>query len=239
MTRTLFRLWNEFAKVNANGVSRVVLASEIKNQFTQNTKYAKLYWSKEGPTRHGAFRNLIQYDWKFERNGSAIVSIQSTGMNQNVKRAELKANRPIREDIRKWHFENFKYCCLCCEPLDWLKKKGKIVIDHKDDSYSDPNVCGKAAKKSQKKEDFQIICEGCNRRKDLYKQGHPEWRPPPGHYLQMGCGDYFIDDKGEKREYWYDGEAYRKYWNNGFNVSDEEVAHNLASYTLDNKPSNK
>ena len=95
-----------------------------------------------------------------------------------------------------------------------LKKHGKIVIDHKDDSYSDPTVCGKAAVETQKKEDFQIVCEGCNRRKDLMKQTYPEWRPPPGHYLQMGLGNYFIDAKGVKREYWYDGEAYRKYWKN-------------------------
>ena len=236
MTKKLTRLWNEFANVNKNGISRIVSASEIKNQFTQNTKYAKLYWSKEGPTRHGAFRNLIQYDWKFEKRGSAIISIQSTGMNQNYKRAELKKNRPIRPDIRKWHTENFNYCTLCCESFERLK--GKIVIDHKDDSYSDPNVCGKAAVETQKKEDFQIVCETCNRQKDLYKQRYPEWRPPPGHYLKIGFGDYFIDANGVKREYWFDGEAYRKYWKNG-PPADEEVVHNLASYTLDNKPSNK
>jgi len=211
---TKLQLWNEFAQVDENGKSRVVLATEIKEQYTQNGKYGPLYWVKEGPTRNECFRNMIKYDWKFEKKGNTILSIQSTGINQNYARLELKKNRPIRADIRKWHFENFKHCSLCCETIDWLKKHGKIVIDHKDDSYSDTNVCGKAAIDTQKKEDFQIICEGCNRRKDLYKQRHPEWRPPPGHYLKMGCGDYFIDENGVKREYWYDGEAYRKYWKN-------------------------
>ena len=212
MPKKLIRLWKEFAEVNDDGVSRVVSTKELQQQYTQNTKYEKLFWSKEGPTRHGSFRGIILYTWRFEKKGSTIVSIQSTGMNENFKRAELKANRPIRADIRKFHLETSKHCCLCCESLDWLKKKGKIVIDHKDDSYSDANVCGTAAIKTQKKEDFQVVCEKCNRQKDLYKQRYPEWRPPPGHYLQMGHGNYFIDDKEVKREYWYDGEAYRKYW---------------------------
>ena len=63
----------------------------------------------------------------------------------------------------------------------------------------------------------------------MYKQRYPEWRSPPGHYLKIGFGDYFIDAKGVKREYWYDGEAYRKYWKNGF--SDEELARQLESCT--------
>ena len=230
-TKSKIELWNEFAQVDENGISRVVSAAEIEEQFTKDTKYAKLYWNKEGPRRHGRFRGMIKYDWDFIKKGNTIISIQSIGMNQNYKRAELKKNRPIRPDIRKWHTENFNYCTLCCESFEILK--GKIVIDHKDDSYSDPTVCGKAAAETQKKEDFQIVCEGCNRRKDLYKQKYPEWRPPPGHYLQMGLGNYFIDAKGVKREYWYDGEAYRKYWKNG-PPPDEEVAHNLASYSLDN-----
>ena len=207
-----YEAWNEFAQVDENGISRVVSAAEIKEQYTKNTKYGLLWWSKEGPTRHGRFRDMIKYDWNFIRKGNTIISIQSIGINKDEIRAELKKNRPIRKDIREWHFANFKHCCLCCEPLESFKNKSKIVIDHKDDSYSDPRVCGKAAIDTQKKEDFQIICEGCNRRKDLYKQKYPEWRPPPGHYLQMGLGNYFIDAKGVKREYWYDGEAYRKYW---------------------------
>jgi len=216
----IFNLWNEFAQVDENGKSRVVLATEIKEQYTQNTKYARLYWTKEGPTRKRAFRgghkDMIKYDWKFEKKrNKTIISIQSIGWNQDYKSAELKANRPIRKDIRKWHEKNFPYCTLCCETIDWLKKRDEtIVIDHKDDSYSNAKVCGKAAIDTQKKEDFQIVCTGCNRRKDLYKQTYPEWRPPPGHYLKMGCGDYFIDENGVKREYWYDGEAYRKYWKN-------------------------
>jgi len=212
-TKSRIELWNEFAQVDENGISRVVTAAEIKEQFNKKTKYAPLYWNKEGPTRNnGAFRGMITYTWEYEKKGSAIFSIQSTGINKDTERQEMKKNRPIRKDIREWHFANFKHCCLCCEPLESFKNKSKIVIDHKDDSYSDPRVCGKAAIDTQKKEDFQIICEGCNRRKDLYKQKYPEWRPPPGHYLQMGLGNYFIDAKGVKREYWYDGEAYRKYW---------------------------
>ena len=224
----LTRLWNEFAEVDENGVSRIVLATEIAEQYRQNTRYSKLYWIKEGPTRHRAFRGMCQLNWEFERNSNrSILSIQSTGINQDYARAELLANRPIRPDIRKSHTEKFNYCTLCCESFEILD--GKIVIDHKDDSYSDPRVCGKAAVETQKKEDFQIVCEGCNRRKDLMKQTYPEWRPPPGHYKEMGYGNYFIDDKGVKREYWYDGEAYRKYWKNGF--SDEELAHQLESCT--------
>ena len=212
----LFNLWCKFAEVNEDGVSRVVTAEEIYKEYQKESEFKPLWWVKEGPRRHGAFRGgnsrMIELSWDFVKHGSKIVSIQSTGWNQNYISAELKANRPIRPDIREWHIKNFPYCTLCCEDLERLK--GKIVIDHKDDSYSDPNVCGNAAFETQKKEDFQISCEGCNRRKDLYKQRWPEWRPPPGHYLQMGCGDYFIDENGVKREYWYDGEAYRKYWKN-------------------------
>lgn len=212
----IFDLWCKFAEVNEDGVSRVVTAEEIYKEHQKESEFKQLYWTKEGPRRYGAFRGgharMIELSWDFVKHGSKIVSIQSIGWNQNYISAELKANRPIRKDIREWHIKNFPYCTLCCEDLERLK--GKIVIDHKDDSYSDPNVCGKAAIDTQKKEDFQIICEGCNRRKDLYKQRYPEWRPPPGHYLKMRCGDYFIDENGVKREYWYDGEAYRKYWKN-------------------------
>ena len=213
----MFNLWKEFAEVNTDGVSRVVPVEEIKQQHQQNTKYAPLYWTTEGPTRKGAFRgghkDMIKLSWDCQKPGNKTISIQSIGWNQNYKSAELKANRPIRKDIRKWHEKNFPYCTLCCKLLNY-QKKGDVVIDHKDDSYSNAKVCGKAAIDTQKKEDFQIVCQTCNRQKDLYKQTYPEWRPPPGHYLKMGCGDYFIDENGVKREYWYDGEAYRKYWKN-------------------------
>ena len=212
MRKKLLNLWNKFAEVNESGFSRVVTTEEIYNEFLKKSEFASLYWNKEGPTRRNKFRGLPLYNWKFERKGNSrkIISIQSVGFDQND--TDTKFNRPIRKDIREWYFENKKHCALCCESLDWLKKRNKIVIDHKDDSYSDPNVCGKLSVQTQKKEDFQIVCEGCNRRKDLYKQRWPEWRPPPGHYLKIGWGDYFIDENGVKREYWYDGEAYRKYW---------------------------
>ncbi len=148
-------LWNEFANV-INGVSRVVLRSELEEQFLKKTKYASLFWTTEGPRRPDTttFRGMIKYNWEFEpkETGRKIVSIQSTGMNQNYARSELKKNRPIRKDIRKYHKDNFKYCCLCCELFERLK--GKIVIDHKDDSYSDSNVCGKDGLSTQKKRRF-------------------------------------------------------------------------------------
>jgi len=217
----MLKLWKEFAEVDENGVSRVVLTSEIKEQFLENTKYATLYWSKEGPTRADTrggpprFRGIIEYEWDLKKNKGfqGYYSMQSIGINQTYVRSELKKNRPIRKDIREYHMKNFKHCCLCCETMP--KKKSKWVIDHKDDTYSDSNVCGKDSESTQKKEDFQLVCEACNRLKDLMQQTYPDWRPPAGHYLQIGWGDYFIDNKCTKREYWYDGEAYRKYWKNG------------------------
>lgn len=201
-------LWDEFASVDEKGVSKVILAEDIKKEFQKNTKFKTLSWNTEGPTRHGCFRGITEYKWDFKRKGNKIISIQSIGINKHYARAELKKNRPISEKIRKNLEKKYNYCALCCKTFG---PKDKKIPDHKDDSYSNPRVCGNNSVSTQKESDFQLVCEPCNRYKDLIKQKHPKWRPPPDHYLKIGFLDYWIDNNGNKKEYWVDAEAYREY----------------------------
>tara|TARA_A100001011_G_scaffold389464_1_gene470993 strand:- start:386 stop:1090 length:705 start_codon:yes stop_codon:yes gene_type:complete len=201
-------LWDEYASVDENGVSKVILAEDIIKEFKKNTKFKTLYWKDEGPTRHGCFRNIIQYKWNNVKKGGKFISFQSIGINENYANSELRKNRPICNNIRKNLEKKYDYCALCCEKFG---PKDKKIPDHKDDSYSNPRVCGKNSKLTQKASDFQLVCEACNRYKDLIKQKYKEWRPPPAHYLKMGFLDHWIDNKGNKKEYWEDAEAYREY----------------------------
>ena len=61
-----------------------------------------------------------------------------------------KNPRPIRGDIKKY-WKNF-YCCSCGRNSD-------LICDHKNDLYNDPRVLHR---KTQKKEDFQSLCNQCN-----------------------------------------------------------------------------
>ena len=61
-----------------------------------------------------------------------------------------KNSRPIRRDIKKY-WKNFS-CCSCGTNSD-------LICDHKNDLYNDPRVLHR---KTQKKEDFQSLCNRCN-----------------------------------------------------------------------------
>ena len=61
-----------------------------------------------------------------------------------------KNSRPIREDIKKYW--NKIPCCSC-------GRKSDLICDHKNDLYNDPRVLHA---KTQKKEDFQSLCNQCN-----------------------------------------------------------------------------
>jgi hypothetical protein len=61
-----------------------------------------------------------------------------------------KRYRPIRNDIKKYWFQFA--CCACGRTTD-------LICDHKNDLYNDPRVLDT---KTQKKEDFQSLCNQCN-----------------------------------------------------------------------------
>jgi hypothetical protein len=76
--------------------------------------------------------------------GNKIQYIGIFGLKDN------KNLRPIREDIKKY-WKNFP-CCSCGRNSD-------LICDHKNDLYNDPRVLHR---KTQKKEDFQSLCNQCN-----------------------------------------------------------------------------
>ena len=63
--------------------------------------------------------------------------------------------RPISEEIKKYYKD--KPCVVC-------GSTSELVVDHKNDLYNDPNVLNT---KTQKKDDFQSLCNHCN----LLKRG--------------------------------------------------------------------
>lgn len=129
------------------GVSDWIKADELKETV--------LKWGNNGTTRQGLFHKDNRYIWEFKRKNNKprgkIEAIKTNGIN---KENELKKNRPIRDDIHKYH-KSQGFCVVC-------GSQSYLVTDHKNDLYNDARVLDK---KTQTKEDFQCLCNHCNLQK--------------------------------------------------------------------------
>ena len=134
-------------KPNEEGVSDWISKEEID-------KNDELKWGNNGVTRHGLFYKDDRYVWEFKKkndklNGK-IEAIRTFGIN---KEKVLGQNRPIRDDIHKYHKLNG---CVVCGSLS------DLVTDHKNDLYNDLRVLDR---KTQNIDDFQCLCNHCNLQK--------------------------------------------------------------------------
>lgn len=134
-------------KPNKEGVSDWI----NKEKIDENVE---LKWGNNGVTRQGLFYNDDRYIWEFKRkndkSSGKIEAIRTIGEN---KEKIMGQNRPIRDDIHKYHKLNG--CVVCGSHSD-------LVTDHKNDLYNDPRVL---YTKTQIKEDFQCLCNHCNLQK--------------------------------------------------------------------------
>ena len=135
---------DEIFKPNENGVS-----DWISRETLDKTQ---LKWGSNGVFRNGVFKNDKRYIWvKYPKMGK-ILKIRTNGFNVNQINT-----RPIRKDIHDFHKNkpNGGACVHCGQTSN-------LVTDHKNDLYNDPRVLNK---NTQKKEDFQCLCNGCNLQK--------------------------------------------------------------------------
>jgi len=136
-------------KPNKEGVSNWINRREIKENN-------ELDW-RNGTTRHGLFHQDDRYVWEFKRKNNKpageIEAIRTNGIN---KEKVLSKNRPIRDDIHKYHKHKLHSRCVVCG------SSSSLITDHKNDLYNDPRVLNK---ETQTKEDFQCLCNHCNLQK--------------------------------------------------------------------------
>lgn len=134
-------------KPNKDGVSDWISKEEID-------KNDELKWGNNGIMRHNLFHNDNRYIWDTkkmnDKRSGKIIAIRTIGLNEELLAGK---NRPIREDIRKYYNSQ---CCVACG------SHSHLITDHKNDLYNDPRVLDI---KTQTKEDFQCLCNGCNLQK--------------------------------------------------------------------------
>ena len=134
-------------KPNKEGVSDWI----SKEKIYENDE---LKWGNNGVTRHGLFHNDDRYIWEFKRkNDKSSGKIEAIRTNGKNKEKVMGQNRPIRDDIHKYHKSQG---CVVCGSLSDLR------TDHKNDLYNDLRVLDI---KTQKKDDFQCLCNHCNLQK--------------------------------------------------------------------------
>ena len=84
-------------KPNKEGVSQWISREKIDGND-------ELKWGNNGVTRQGLLHKDNRYKWEFKRindkPSGKIVSIRTTGINEEKL---LSKNRPIRDDIHKYH----------------------------------------------------------------------------------------------------------------------------------------
>ena len=108
-----------------------------------------LNWGNNGVGRHGIYFGDKRYLW--EKQGKRkIHALRTIGFSENIL---YGAERPIREDIHKFHKQ--QGCVVCGSHSD-------LVTDHKNDLYNDPRVLNRT---TQTIDDFQCLCNHCNLQK--------------------------------------------------------------------------
>ena len=121
------------------GISEWKTAEEIKAN-------PELDWGNNGHGRQGVYFRDNRYIWETQKSGG-ITHMRTFGFNMEIFN---NINRPISEDIKKYH--KSMGCVVC-------GSKSDLTTDHKNDLYNDPRVLDM---KTQKREDFQCLCRHCN-----------------------------------------------------------------------------
>jgi len=175
----------------------------------EQIKEGGLNWSSNGNGRHGKFLGLTEYIWEVKRAGKGkIVAIRTIGMEPNIKAANRLGKRRINTSI-----DNYwkKFSCIHCG------SNKDMCVDHKNDLYNDERVHNV---KTQRQDDFQPLCRGCNliKRAVCKKTKEQNKRQALFAYTSLGFpafieGDETFDPNGlgMRGTYWYDIKAYRNH----------------------------
>jgi len=126
-----------------NGVGDRWANKKFNYTVIYSTKSIKLYSEND----NDSIPDDVLKDFFKEMTGTGIVGIYVHSVREN------KVNRTIRESIKK---EIVKNACVSCG------SKSDIICDHKNDLYNDPRVLNT---KTQRKSDFQALCNACNLKK--------------------------------------------------------------------------
>ena len=180
-------------------ISKIFINTTIYGSSRDHMTYPKTY--DEHIELSEIELNCIR-DYKNKRRagngGKGVIGFIIHGKNE----AEL-ISRPIRQDIKK-HFKNKN--CVKCDAT-------KTICDHKNDLYNDPRVLDT---KTQKKEDFQPLCNSCNLRKRavaIKRDKSLKRQPPSPDILSLNGGISFTegsesydtnDPNALVGTYWYD-----------------------------------
>lgn len=124
---------------NKKGESEWIMIDKIKK--------SKLLWSNNGNCRHGKFFGDNRYIWEKYPSVGKIEKLKINGFDKNKLDT---SKRPISTDIKNYYKK--KPCVFC-------GKNNELVCDHKNDLYNDKRVL---TIKTQKKSDFQSLCNACN-----------------------------------------------------------------------------
>mgnify|MGYP003637899864 CR=1 FL=1 len=136
---------NELFKPNQDGISEWI-NKDIIREFRNGI----LDWGNNGVFRHGVFQGYNRYIWEKDPLKGKIQMIRTAGFSSEHLYGH---ERPIRDDIRKFHESN---PCVACGEIH------NIIIDHKNDLYNDERVLNKT---TQTFDDFQPLCNSCNLKK--------------------------------------------------------------------------
>lgn len=186
---------------NEEGISEWITREELNSNNI-------LDWGNNGISRHGVFFYDNRYIWEKFPDKGKIEKIRTNGLSETNL---LKNNRPIRNEIHKYHKD--KGCVVC-------GSKSDLVTDHKNDLYNDPRVLNI---KTQTIHDFQCLCNHCNlQKRQVLKQTKksgkrysakniPSLKIFDIDYIE-GTDSFDENDIYALRgTYWYDVEAFMKY----------------------------
>jgi hypothetical protein len=129
-------------KPNEEGISEWIVRDILNNNPI-------LKWGNNGIGRHGIYFGDNRYIWE-KQGKDKIKALRTTGFSDKHL---YGAQRPIHNEIDKFYKSQ---CCVVCG------SSSDLVTDHKNDLYNDTRVLDR---KTQKKEDFQCLCNHCNLQK--------------------------------------------------------------------------
>lgn len=202
-------------KPNAQGISEW-----IKREAIDKTC---LNWGGNGNCRHGVYFGDNRFIWEKQsgKNGK-ITHLRTAGFSEDELHG---AARPVRGDI-KTHFSKLK--CLHCG------SRTGIIADHKNGLYNDPRVLNPL---TQRIDDFQPLCNGCNtiKREWERKTRVQKKRQPPPPCIRVMCGNNFYignttlnenDTDWYKGTYWGDINAFCAFFGRISELFEEEFIEN-------------
>ena len=196
------KLVDEIFKPDNYGHSKWVFAVDLMK--------TDLKWGRNGLIRHGIAYGDNRYVWEKHPEFGTIEKLKTSGFNSNLLET---LSRPIRKDIERYHKQ---FGCVVCG------SNSKLVTDHKNDLYNDPRVLNI---NTQRKDDFQCLCQHCNlQKREIMKKTKAEGKrigatTIPS--LAIFDIDFILGDENSNKDdidamkgtYWYDPVAFMKYIN--------------------------